>query len=242
MPIESARTEGWAVPVLLAVAVLLVVLVSRFSAVDDPAVPEVAEVADASGDDAVRVALGFLEAYGAFDADRAIAQLAVDAEISLLIRSIGTDNVEGTAEEFRLLVSMLEAWRYDQTIRTCDADAASGGDTVVRCSFDYDFLGSDEIGSGPYIGSTFELTVRGGEVARVVKAWAFDRFSREMWEPFARWIVATHPRAATRMYEDSTQRGVRLDAESIRLWERHTRGYLRMRRGELARSDPDAAG
>ena len=239
MPIESARTEGWAVPVLLAVAVLLVVLVSRFSAVDDPAV---AEVADASGDDAVRVALGFLEAYGTFDADRAIGRLAVDAEISLLIRSIGTDDVEGTAEEFRLLLSMLEAWRYDQTIRTCDADAASGGDTVVRCSFDYDFLGSNEIGSGPYTGSTFELTVRGGEVARVVKAWAFDRFSREMWEPFAGWIVTTHPRAAIRMYEDSTQRGVRLDAESIRLWERHTRGYLRMRRDELARSDPVAAG
>ena len=43
---------------------------------------------------------------------------------------------------------------------------------------------------------------------------------------------------STRMYEDSTQRGVRLDEGSISLWERHTRGYLRIRREELAASSP----
>ena len=230
------RNERWAVPALLALAVLLVVIVSRFSSADDPAVPDVSE---APGDGAVPVALAFLEAYGAFDADRAINQLAADAEISLLIRSIGTGDVEGTAEEFRLLLEMLEAWRYDQTIRSCSGNAGADGDTIVRCDFDYDFLGSDEIGSGPYAGSSFELTVRGAEVVGVIKAWAFDRFSREMWQPFAEWIVASHPNDAAKMYEDSTQRGVRLDEASIRLWERHTRGYLRMRRAELRVSGRD---
>jgi hypothetical protein len=47
-----------------------------------------------------------------------------------------------------------------------------------------------------------------------------------MWEPFARWVSKAHRDDAAVMYMDATYSGVRLNAESIRLWERHTQGYV----------------
>jgi hypothetical protein len=178
--------------------------------------------------DAVPTALAFLEAYATFDADRAIGLLAHDAQISLLIRSIGADGVRGTTRELRSYLAMLEAWRYEHRVTSCDAVGTSDAGTDVRCRFDYDFLGSDRLGLGPYAGSSFDLTVRDGEVVRVSKVWAFDRFAREMWLPFAGWISREHPRDAARMYDDFTHRGVRLDPGSIRRWARHTGEYVRL--------------
>jgi hypothetical protein len=49
---------------------------------------------------AQKVATGFVEAYGAFDADRAISYLADDADILYLMRSVGVRDAEGTLESF----------------------------------------------------------------------------------------------------------------------------------------------
>jgi hypothetical protein len=179
--------------------------------------------------EAVAVAARFLQAYGELDAERAIDALADDADLSLLIRSIGADGVEGTVQEFRRYVELLEAWRYRQRLGTCDPLGSSAPDTVVRCGFDYDFLGSDDLGLGPYTGSSFDVTVRNGEVVAVSKFWAFDRFSREMWEPFGEWIAASRPGAVSRMYEDPSRRGVQLDRGSIRRWARYTDAYVRLK-------------
>ena len=62
-----------------------------------------------SAPEAQEVATSFVEAIGAFDAERAITYLADDADISLMISSVGAQGVEGTQEEFRLLLSWLEA-------------------------------------------------------------------------------------------------------------------------------------
>ena len=58
----------------------------------------------------MEVATSFLEAYGAFDAEQAITYLADDADISQLIGSVGAQDVEGTPEEFRLLVSLARSY------------------------------------------------------------------------------------------------------------------------------------
>ena len=60
----------------------------------------------ATGHPPVEVATNFVEAYGAFDAEQAITYLADDADITTLIGSVGAQGVEGTLEEFRLLVSL----------------------------------------------------------------------------------------------------------------------------------------
>ena len=68
------------------------------------------------------VAASFVEAYGAFDADRAISYLADDADISKLIGSVGAQGVGGTPEELRLLVSLAEATGYKRTLVRCTSD------------------------------------------------------------------------------------------------------------------------
>ncbi|HLM18433.1 MAG TPA: hypothetical protein VK549_11475 [Acidimicrobiia bacterium] len=208
---------------------LLVVLVALGTWLSSDRAATNASATGPSTGEAAAVAARFLRAYGELDVDRAIDVLADDADLSLLIRSIGADGVEGTVQEFRWYVELLEAWRYRQSLGTCDPLEGSAPDTVIRCGFDYDFLGSDDLGFGPYTGSSVDVTVRDGEVVAVSKFWAFDRFSREMWEPFSEWIAAGHPGAASQMYEDPSRRGVQLDRGSIRRWAHYTDAYVRLK-------------
>jgi len=119
------------------------------------------ESADATAEE---IATGFLEAFGAFDVDRATGYLAADAEISELL--IETASVEGAEEELRLNLSMLEAQGYEQQLGSCEETSTSVSGTGVRCPFEFHLFGSDEIGRGPYSGSYFDVTVLDGEVVR----------------------------------------------------------------------------
>jgi hypothetical protein len=178
--------------------------------------------------EAEEVATGFLEAYGAFDADRAITYLADDADISAMAGSVGAaPGARGTLEEFRLFISLLEAQGYRQVLNPCDELGSSASGTTLRCTFDYHAIRSDEIGLGPFTGSSFLLTVRDGEIVRASKTWAIAEFSPQMWEPFASWVSETYPEDAAVMYKDDSYSGVRLTEESIRLWERHSKGYVK---------------
>ena len=120
-----------------------------------------AQSADATAEE---IATGFLEAFGAFDVDRATGYLADDAEISELL--IETASVEGAEEELRLNLSMLEAQGYEQQLGSCEETSTSVSGTGVRCPFEFHLFGSDEIGRGPYSGSYFDVTVLDGEVVR----------------------------------------------------------------------------
>lgn len=180
------------------------------------------EAPDATARD---VASRFLEAFGAFDADRAIDYLAEDAEISALL--IGTASVEGAEEELRLNLSMLEAQRYEQRLGSCEQTGTLASGTGVRCQFDFHLFGSDELGRGPYSGSYFDLTVRDGEVVQGSVSYEIEEFSPEVWEPFAEWVSTTYPEDATVMYTDASHSGVRLTEESIQLWKQHTREYVK---------------
>jgi hypothetical protein len=173
---------------------------------------------------AEEVATDFLQAYGALDAEQAITYLADDADVSQMIAAVGASG--GTVDDFRLLVSFLEAEGYEQTLSSCEELDSSASGTDVHCTFDFHAIRSDEIGRGPFSGSYFDLTVREGKVVRASTFWEITEFSPQMWEPFASWVSKTHRQDAAVMYEDETYSGVRLTEESIRLWDRHTRGYV----------------
>jgi hypothetical protein len=175
----------------------------------------------------MEVATGFVETYGALDANQAITYLADDADISGLIASIGAEGMEGTPAELPLQISWLEASGYTQLLHSCRETGSFASGTVVRCTFDFHNLRSDEIGLGPWGGSYFDLTVRDGQITRVSKHWETAGFSGQLWEPFARWVSRAYPEDAAVMYQDDSHSGVRLTAESIRLWERYTRGYVK---------------
>ena len=173
-----------------------------------------------------QVATDFVEAYGAFDADQAISYLAEDADISELMKSVGAQGVEGTLEEFRLLISLLEAQRYQQRLDHCEETGTLSFGTNVRCTIDFHLFGSGGLGRDPYGGSAFDLTIRDGEIAGASMFFETDRFSPEMWEPFAEWVSANHPEDAAVMYGDETHSGVGLTEESVGLWRERIDEYV----------------
>jgi hypothetical protein len=175
---------------------------------------------------AQEIATGFVEAFGAFDADGAISYLADDADILPLMTEIGIQDAEGTLDEFRLLISMGQAMGSKLTLDSCEEMESSASATEVRCTFDVHSLGSDEIGLGPYYGNYFALTVRDGEIVRASQTRNYSDIYGEMWRPFATWVATNYPDDVEVMYQPGGH-GERLTRESIRLWEQHTRDYVK---------------
>jgi len=167
---------------------------------------------------AVRVATDFVNAFGAFDAERAIGDLADGTDLA------GLNGVDGSAE-LRLLLSLLEAQGYEQVGTSCEQTGSLASGTDVRCTFDFHAIRSDEIGRGPYSGSYFDLTVLDGKIQRPSLYWETKEFSTYMWEPFATWVSETYPKDGAVMYNASYSDFL-LSQESIRLWELHTREYV----------------
>lgn len=188
--------------------------------------PDQREAETPSQAQAKEVAARFLEAFAAFDAEGSIAFLADDAIISELVGSEGTQGVEGSVDELRVFISLLEAQRYRQLLDACEETGSSSSGNTVSCGFDYHLFGSDDVGLGPYTGSSFGFTVRDGEIVRASLTWGTDEFSPQMWEPFAAWISDAFPRDAALMYGDETRTGVRLTEESVALWGQHIPEYV----------------
>jgi hypothetical protein len=229
----------WPVITAAAAAVVLIVVGTLVVATrDDTTEPasDQTQVATEDSDNPVSaqaeaVATGFIEALGAFDAEQAITYLAEDADISPMLASEGAEGVEGTLQEFRLFVSLLEAQGYQQIvdagpiIGSCEELGGSDPATSLRCPFDFHLLRSREIGLDSFSGGYFDLTIRNAEIVRASTHWGTTEFSAQMWEPFANWVSTAYPEDAAVMYEDSSHSGARLTEESVRLWERHTGDY-----------------
>ena len=120
-PTRPPNRHRWWIITAAAAAVLLVGVV-LLAVRDDETEPDEAPVAtealeETTNETAVEVAQGFVEAYGAFDADRAITYLADDADITGLIDGFTTDEVQGTLDELRLRIALGEASSYRQTRR-----------------------------------------------------------------------------------------------------------------------------
>jgi hypothetical protein len=165
----------------------------------------------------VEVATGFVEAFGAFDAEQAITYLADGASL----RMDAT-----TPEQLPAFTSLLEAQGYKQILHPCEVTGSGPSGTQVRCPFDWHGIRSDQIGLGPYPGH-WDLTVRDGEIAVVVLSWNHEKeFSPQMWEPFADWVSRNYPKDFDVMYVGGGS-NFSLTEESIRLWEQHTREYVK---------------
>jgi hypothetical protein len=209
---QHKRQHGWSerrrIGAVAAAAVALVLIAALVGCGSSDKAPTAEEVS-----------MGFLEAYGAFDVEQARTYLAPGARIASMT---GQDDL-------RLLISYLEATGYEQTLDSCEGvsdrpDSASGN---IRCTFDFHGLRSGEIGRGPFGGSSFDLIVRDGKILEATQHWEIEKFSPQMWEPFAGWVSTAHPKDAAVMYTDKTHSNVRLTEESIRLWELDTREYVK---------------
>ena len=220
-PDVGQKIGAFAVAAAIGVAAVVLVLVTRPGQdTTTPAnVPSSVSPVDPS---AVWVTTRFVEAFGAFDGERAISYLADNAYLEM---------DAATPEEVPVFTSFLEAMGYEQIpVEGCSATGSSASGTAVRCRFDWHAIRSDEIGLGPYPGS-WDLTVRDGEIASVSLHWEIEKFSPQMWEPFRDWVSTTYPKDFALMYVDSGS-NFRLTKESIRLWEQNTKRYvMEVRRG-----------
>ena len=189
-------------------AAVVVVLIAAFLIIQSR------EEASAN-DQAEGVATSFLEAYGAFDVEQARTYLADDATIASMTEQ----------DDLRLLVAYLEATGYKQILNDCEG-AGNSDSGSIHCTFDFHGLRSGEIGRGPFGGSSFDLFVHDGKIVRATQHWGTEKFSTQMWEPFAGWVSTAHPKDVAVMYTDESHSNVRLTEESVRLWDARTREYV----------------
>jgi hypothetical protein len=208
----SERKRIGALAAAAATLVLIAALLIIQSREEAPATDQTPVAVNARAEE---VATGFVEAYGAFDVEQAMTYLADDATIAVL----------GAQDDLRLLSSWLEATGYQQIVDPCEGvgNSASGS---IRCTFAFHALRSGELGRGPFGGSSFDLVVRDGKIVHASQDWEIEKFSPQVWEPFANWVSTVHPKDAAVMYQDDSHSGVRLTEESIRLWELRTREYV----------------
>jgi ketosteroid isomerase-like protein len=180
------------------------------------------------------VVRGFLAAFGAFDPEAAMTYVADDADLWGLIDLPVPANEKGLSLE----LALLEAQGVQLTITSCQT-SPFGSATSVICGFDFHAIASDVLGGGPLTGSMFVFTVRDGEIVKAAGNQYYDLQTAErFYATFAEWVYATYPRDFQVMYK--TGRYVlprpegfrhvyvpRLTGESIRLWEQHTREYVK---------------
>ena len=167
---------------------------------------------------ALEVAKDFVTAFTAFDADRAITYLADNADTS----GLGAKGIR----EFRLLLSYLEAIRYKQLNLSCLDVGSSASGSYVHCTFDFHSNGSDEIGKGPYSGSTLQFALRDGKIVRASMHWELGKYASQMWYPFREWVSSNYPEDVAVMYEETSTGDYALTPASIRLWTQRTREYV----------------
>lgn len=167
---------------------------------------------------ATEIATAFFQAYASYDVDTAASYLAADA-----FTEFGGDP-EGMGLENR----WREAIGFRDVLDSCVEQTTLSSGSVVRCTYDYHALRSDEIGLGPFSGSYFDFTVLEGKIVAVSGALEFmsNGFSAQVWEPFARWIAKTYPDEVVVLYTDRDQTLQRITEESIPLWKQRSLEYV----------------
>jgi hypothetical protein len=168
----------------------------------------------------VEVARGFLDAYGAFDADRALTFLTEGA-----LAEGGAYSAWGDADAFRLELAFQQAKGFDQILTDCEEQGDSANGTTVRCTYDFHDFYSDEIGRGPYGDNSWDIVVRDGKITSAVvnDTSITNGFSNEMWTPFQTWMASTHPEDMPVLYMGG---GWAVTEESIPLWEQRLQEWV----------------
>jgi hypothetical protein len=200
---------------IVVVAVAVIIGTQGGQDTTTPATPPT--TVDPSEKTAEDVATDFYNAFYSSNEDQAVSMLADDADVS----GWGLDGTR----EFRLLMRFTEATGFRHILDSCEETITGSFGTVVRCTWDFHGIRSDEIGRGPYSGSYDEVTVRDGEIVDVFSHIEIAKFGPQMWEPFADWVSTNYPEDVAVMYESDFS-DYQLTGESIRLWEQHTREYV----------------
>jgi hypothetical protein len=166
---------------------------------------------------ALDTARGFLEAFAIFAPETAASYLTAD------VLEAEFDGLEG----LRLETGFWEATGFKLLVGTCETGEVSPDGIEVRCPYDYHGIRSDEIGLGPYPGSSWSFTIKDGKIVTASNEIRFieNGFSGQMWEPFAAWVATNYPDDVEIMYTNGRTMQ-RISEESNRLWEQRSKEYI----------------
>lgn len=235
LPTEPKRPPRW--PILLAAAAVVSIVVGAlvFATRDDvadpvtPAAPSVAPLPPVTASP-TEVATAYLDAIGNHDVDLAASHLS-DGALTRL----------GGPDELRRQLEWARATGFEMLVTSCEpATSSPTGVTPVTCAYDFNGIRSDEIGLGPFGGSTYRFTIQDGKVISLSDSieTGSNGFSTQVWEPFAEWVALTHPDDVAIMYNDSSRSDYLVTDESIRLWEQRTHEYVEHVLGGTATTTP----
>jgi hypothetical protein len=169
---------------------------------------------------ATKAASNFAGALSTLDTERALALLAPGADIA------GLTGTGSSASDLEQDFAWLGATGFTPEFGPCQQQVQGTSGTIVTCPFSFHGLRSDEIGVGPFGGSTLSVTVVDGRIVKASEYIEVEEFSPQMWEPFADWVSATYPKDAAVMYTQGLSMESHSD-ESNRLWEQHLKEYAR---------------
>jgi hypothetical protein len=219
---EAHRRRGALVVVAVIASLAVGALFAEYEGTESPTTKPANQPSVINPVVSEEVARSFLDAFGTFDAERAMTYVADDADLT------GMEGFpEAGSESLSNLTSFLEAFGWKQMITSCEVlEGALPTDTTVACAFDWHGLRSDEIDRGPFSDSEFVVTVRDSEIVEASWYWNIQKFSGQMWDPFAAWVSKTYPEDVEMMYQDG-QTNFRLSPASIRLWDQHSREYVK---------------
>ena len=217
------RRRIWLAGGLAAAAAAAALIIWRPDLGKDKADPEPANQEQR----AEQTATAFVEAYAAFDPDRAATYLADDAALTIWTDEFGNDH-------WRRGNRVLRAFDAHIRLDQCDAMWTTGPATYVSCAFDLHALGSNQLGRGPYPDNAFSLTVENGEIVDATMSLPprDSGFSREMWNPFAKWVSRTYPEDAAVMYYQYPDTFFASETpRSLALWRQHVTDYVAAKTG-----------
>ena len=225
------RRLVWATGALAAAAAAAVVIWMPGSTEPDagPAFPPTPPTPPTQAE---QLATDFVEAFAAFDQDRAASMLAADAIVSegddsaLAVLRLGDG--PGEAYQWRRYNRWWRAIGLDFDLDSCTAADLLATGAVVECGYRLQALRSEALGRGPFGGSTFRITIENGQVsdAHLTGVNSAEGFVDQMWDPFWEWLLQTHPDDGSRLnvwrYSQADEDAV---ARSMRLWAQRSQEY-----------------
>jgi hypothetical protein len=239
-PTKSPRDNRWVLAAIVAAAIVLIVagalLLTRDEDQDPvPVAPPttvtsiapttaVEQSAGQSVDQTIAVVRSFYDARNAFDADAALSSLTNDAIVWPWSQGTAKPRLISGPDDFRLQTESAASTNAKVLLGDCTTVEAQGPGITVRCDYELQDLRSDELGVGPFIGST-DVVVVDGKITSIGETGAPDSgFEQQLWDPFGAWMEAQHPDEMPVMFADDTP-----TAESIRLWDQRSREWVEER-------------
>jgi hypothetical protein len=174
-----------------------------------------------------QVATEYVDALSAYDLPRAESYLSAEPDLSLWG---GTPVGLGG---WRAAQGWNKAVGFEMDPGPCKEDATvDATTTIVVCPYVFDAFGSQDLGLGPYRGSSYRITVEDDLVVAASDqfAYATNGYSGEVWEPFLAWVTKHYPQDVDVMYTDGGETQATTDRSNT-LWHQHLIQYVAAKLG-----------